>query len=248
MVESPQWPSTMVTFWWRRCQLRLFYDGSRLGFVGKLWLQLFISQMKSSEDAPCCISDGTLKVLHCQKGPLLWNSTSWSLNCLCIGVRLNWSNTVSEKICADRKMEKYVLVLFYLIKLCTTFQLSSRQIYLFIFLRGHSHSESSTCCLRSPVLQKYNSCWTCHLLSVFICYSLNGMNSLLWAPSSNPLLELFILLYCHCGSNLTSSLSTKSVVIVMCHCQSGSTCCTSVHFSPAEIPYLFLSRMVGGRE
>lgn len=134
-------------------------------------------------------------------------------------------------------MERYCMFLFLLL-CCSTFQLSGRLIFW-----GHSHPESSTCCLRSPVLQRYNNCWTCHLLPVFICFSLNGMNSLLWVPSSNPLLELFILLYCHCGSNLTRSLSTKRVGIVMCHCQSSATCCASVHFSPAEIPYLSLSHM-----
>lgn len=135
---------------------------------------------------------------------------------------------------ADRKMGKCVLFG------CGT-QLSSRPIF-----RGHSHPESPICYLRSPVLQRYNSCWTCHLLPVFICFSLNGMNSLLWAPSSNPLLELFILLYCHCGSNLTRSLSTKRVVIVMCHCHSGSTCRETVRFSLAEIPYISLSHIIGG--
>lgn len=155
---------------------------------------------------------------------------------------LNWLHTVSEKKCAHKKMEKYVL--FFVLPDTTVvaqhLKLSSELIF-----RGHSYLESSTCCLRSPVLQRYSSCWTCHLLPVFICFSLNGMNSLLWAPSSNPLQELFILLYCHCGSSLTRSLSTKRVVIVMCHCQSGSTCSASLHFSPAKMPYLSLSLMVG---
>lgn len=57
-----------------------------------------------------------------------------------------------------------------------------------------------------------------------------------------------MLLYCHCGTNLTRSLSTKRVAIVVCHCQSSATCCASLHFSPAEISYLSLSHEVGGKE
>lgn len=108
-----------------------------------------------------------------------------------------------------------------------------------LFFLSRSYPESSKYCLRSPVLHCYNSCWTCHLLPVFICFSVNGMNSLLWAPSSNPLLELFILLYCHRGSNLTRSLCTERVVIVMCHCRSGCTRCASAHFSPlSALPFM----------
>lgn len=138
------------------------------------------------------------------------------------------THIVSEKYLKDKNMAQYAIFIWYK---CSVQHFNPVAGPFF----GVTYPESSKYCLRSPVLHEYNSCWTCHLLPMFICFSINGMNSLLWAPSSNPLLELFILLYCHRGSNLTRSLSTKRVVIVMCHCQPGFTCCALAHFSAAEI-------------
>lgn len=78
---------------------------------------------------------------------------------------------------------------------------------------GRPHPESPACFIRSPVQYLSGAIAVGH---VTCCLCLFASVKMVWTacyalPSSNPLLELFILLYCHRGSNLTRSLSSKEL-------------------------------------
>lgn len=151
-----------------------------------------------------------LNTAQCQKFLLLWGSTSWSSDLLCIIALVNWRPTENRGGCNNGELNLSPLLvnLKWLYSCGVAWKLISAAVDL---LRPFSPREFNML-PGSPALQCYNSCWTCHLLPVFICFCLNGMKSLLWAPSSNRLLDFFLLLCFHCRSSLNMSVGTRRVV------------------------------------